>query len=86
MFTTSICATIMISTDLYRCRILLCVVCVCMYHALLHRIAVCVSALMHGKTGAMSFLGFDPLSLLPVTFLSTLPQGQILLGNGFAYL
>lgn len=30
----------------------------------------CVSTLMHGKTRAMAFLGFDPLYLLPVTFLS----------------
>ena len=33
---------------------------------------------MHDKTRVMSFLGFDPLSLLPLMFLSTLHWGQVL--------
>lgn len=48
--------------------------------------SLCFSALIHGETEAMSFLGFDPLSLPTVTFLSTFPRGPSLSGNCFAYL
>lgn len=41
----------------------------------------CVCALMHGKTRTMSFLGFDPLSLLPVQFSPLSLEARFFLGT-----